>query len=1543
LSKIVARLLPLLLLGQILSSGATAQQRDRLPSLNLGDAVVTGFSGTLAPDPAKPRPAKKSVVDLTFIDPDGPSARVVALGQPGSVWDGRLFAAPKTFDVLAKDVGQVFGVALDDQAPPNIYVAATSLFGLNIVSRGRNGQPERRKKGGPGAGWMKGQFGLDLQGGPGAIYKVDGRTGAVTLFANVTLDGVPNPAAGLGNLAYDAEHRQLFVSDLYTGMIHRFDLDGRDLGRYDHGVSGLGAANLPTVAFSPANRPNIGGDRFDSEKPETWGFAPAPRRVWGLAVHEGRLYYSVVSGPQIWSIGIARDGSFGNDPRWELDVPAQAGPLPVSDIAFSQKGAMLLAQRALVAGAYDYSAFTRPGEPQVFRVWLKGPNDPPSPGRWKPTLEEYAVGFGGNFRNSNGGVALGYGYGRDGMLSTGACEFSLWVTGQNLRNDPKLRRDLEPGGPLVVHGLQGSPASPVRSFNEPPWMSYFVDYDDTFDDASAAGHMGSVRILTQPCAAPAAYYSGPGYAAEPPYIFVDGGCIGPDCRPDRPIDVAIKKRGATTPVPQVGAYSFTLDITNVGAPFNGTNVIQVTDTVPPGMKFNTATGTNWSCVTLPANAGSTITCTYTGTGPTAPGQSLGSIAIDATALGNAPFPPFTNCANVGVARSSGYRDTDPSNDRDCVTVTKPKEPIDVAIEKTGKIVPVTDMPMPGITRLSYTLNVTNVLAGFTGNGAIVVADPAPPGVTYTGVTWTAPGDWACTFTASNIACNYTGSGPASPGQVLGTITVTATATGDGPWENCATVAVDQGAGIDSNADNNKSCATLKKDGFTPVDPPPPIAPSCGVNVIFVVDVSGSIAAAGATGQVQGALNSAKSLFNNVNSGGVQAQGAVITFSDTATVAQPMSASTLTTSTSLTFGGETNWEAAMQAAYTVAQSSPTPVIVIFITDGIPNRTLSSSSTVDSVTATNAAVPFVNQIYGLGVPILGLGIFGSDPQGPVHLHALLGGNDQASSFGGLYGDLQSFAKKECPDLYLRKIISPSNINYYNNPGPHTVNVTLTLQNTAGAVSGVKVQDALPPELTNPTSTDPNFSNTGNVVTWNVGNVAANTTVTLTFTATVVPPALTCNWSTVRNFTQVTQVDQTMHSTANNMANAVTGPVHEHDEASATLLLRDCAPPPPGDPYLLVTKSSLESCLPTGQQTPVPSSAPACTFTVKIQAVGNFVGNVQFGDGIFTSPGGTPVASNLSAVTLTPPPLPSTQTYCASSFTTTAASCTQNNVTLNNGHVITYTFTLAAPPNLAPGNYKNCFMAAKDTLPAAQKTLAYYNTNAPISQWFGWGDCGVFTVPTPTSAIAPPKPVCAPPMVPGAAPGQCVCPRGTTLRGKECVKVQVCDPPMVPGAVPGQCACPPGTVLRGKECVKVSTCTPPMVPGAVAGQCICPRGTVLRGKECVKPIVCRPPLVPNAAGTDCGCRNGLVRRGNRCVEPVVCRPPATLNRARTACVCPKGMIKRGNTCEPERRLRIDIPRGIPGIGFPNREPRNPRGGDDNPRGPRGGGPIGGGAGKP
>ena len=116
----------------------------------------------------------------------------------------------------------------------------------------------------------------------------------------------------------------------------------------------------------------------------------------------------------------------------------------------------------------------------------------------------------------------------DGTLSTTACEAALWTTGQNLRNNPELRSQLEPGGPLVVHGLQGSPADLVRNANTPPTVSYFVDYADTFHDPRASGHIGSVRIYTTPCA-PAVAMSSPAVAANPAVGGRGGGaCV---CQP----------------------------------------------------------------------------------------------------------------------------------------------------------------------------------------------------------------------------------------------------------------------------------------------------------------------------------------------------------------------------------------------------------------------------------------------------------------------------------------------------------------------------------------------------------------------------------------------------------------------------------------------------------------------------------------------------------------------------------------------------------------------------------------------------------------------------------------------------------------------------------------------------------------------------------------------------------------------------------------------------------------------------------------------------
>jgi hypothetical protein len=250
-----------------------------------GNAVVTGFSGTQPPILIAPGtdPADKTTIDLA-----GPSARIVDLQAPASPPQAQLLQAPKPFTVTASQVGQVFAVALDNANPPNIYVAATSAYGLPIVvpDGDGDGQPDRVKQGAPNASFMLGLFGpLDQGGGPGSIWRIDGMTGEVRLFANVMLDGVANSGPALGGLAFDARSNSLFVADRDTGMIHRFDLSGVDNGHYDHGTQGRQAAGLSPVPFEPANRLDITSPQFKTDDPATWAYAPPERRIFGLAVH----------------------------------------------------------------------------------------------------------------------------------------------------------------------------------------------------------------------------------------------------------------------------------------------------------------------------------------------------------------------------------------------------------------------------------------------------------------------------------------------------------------------------------------------------------------------------------------------------------------------------------------------------------------------------------------------------------------------------------------------------------------------------------------------------------------------------------------------------------------------------------------------------------------------------------------------------------------------------------------------------------------------------------------------------------------------------------------------------------------------------------------------------------------------------------------------------------------------------------------------------------------------------------------------------------
>jgi hypothetical protein len=495
-----------------LAAGAQAQQ----PIIAKGNAIITGFSGTVA---AKDATETADPIDNLFIDLNGASMRLQDISAGGQPPQGQLIASPTTFQAKAGDVGQVFGIAMDDgrgpegnlSATPDIYLSASSAFGLQIVQKDGSGKLSRMRTGNPGAQWMPGQWGDATKGGtPGSIWKVNGTTGAITIFANVELAGQPNSGPGLGNLTFHAKSRQMFVSDLSTGMIHRLDMRGTDLGYFDHGVQGRAAAGLAPVPDDAGNRLDISNPLFNSDDAASWHFAQKGRMVWGVRANGDRLYYSVAEGPQVWSISIGEDGSFGNDPRLEIDVTGTPNNNAISDIAFDGQGYIYLAQRGAARGDYAYKVFAEGKKSALLRYR----QDPVSL-KWLAAPEEYAVGFPPEHRNTNGGVALGYAYDDQGRILPGSCGRMVWTTGEMLRLGAGVP------GPEVVHGLQGMDRALVRPANVPPNRTYFTDYDGTYNDADVQGHMGNVKIW-QPCEQ-AAFVPKPGvpsyYVPSPPGTF----------------------------------------------------------------------------------------------------------------------------------------------------------------------------------------------------------------------------------------------------------------------------------------------------------------------------------------------------------------------------------------------------------------------------------------------------------------------------------------------------------------------------------------------------------------------------------------------------------------------------------------------------------------------------------------------------------------------------------------------------------------------------------------------------------------------------------------------------------------------------------------------------------------------------------------------------------------------------------------------------------------------------------------------------------------
>lgn len=235
---------------------------------------------------------------------------------------------------------------------------------------------------------------------------------------------------------------------------------------------------------------------------------------------------------------------------------------------------------------------------------------------------------------------------------------------------------------------------------------------------------------------------------------------------------------------QNGAY--TLSVTNNASASTEIGPITVTDTLPAGLSFVSASGTAWTCGAV----GQNVTCTHPG--PLTASNSLPNITLNVLA-GAAAVPSVTNTAVVAGTSPDANNADNSSSDLTVVDAIQ----ANLAISKSH--VGVFNENQIG----TYTLSVSNDASADDEPGVITITDTLPAGLSFSSAAGTG---WACGAIGQNVTCTH--AGPLAAGSSLPDISlnVLAAAAAVPSVTNTANVA---GTLPDSdNSDNSSSDFTV---------------------------------------------------------------------------------------------------------------------------------------------------------------------------------------------------------------------------------------------------------------------------------------------------------------------------------------------------------------------------------------------------------------------------------------------------------------------------------------------------------------------------------------------------------------------------------------------------------------------------------------------------------------------------------------------------------------------------------------------------------------
>ena len=237
-------------------------------------------------------------------------------------------------------------------------------------------------------------------------------------------------------------------------------------------------------------------------------------------------------------------------------------------------------------------------------------------------------------------------------------------------------------------------------------------------------------------------------------------------------DLSVAKADSADPVVAGTAFLYTVTVANAG-PSDASTVV-LTDVLPAGVAFVSATPDQGSC----SESAGTVTC---GLGTVAAGVSV-DVVIAVTVDSDTPAGTITNNASVSSATSDPVGANDTASEDTTVTTSA-----DLSVIKSDS----PDGVLAGAT-LTYTLDVSN--AGPSDAQTVVATDVLPVGVVYVSATVSGGfGPETCSESAGTVTCAL--------GSVLSGSTETITIV----------VTVDGGLAERTVLTNNASVSTASTD------------------------------------------------------------------------------------------------------------------------------------------------------------------------------------------------------------------------------------------------------------------------------------------------------------------------------------------------------------------------------------------------------------------------------------------------------------------------------------------------------------------------------------------------------------------------------------------------------------------------------------------------------------------------------------------------------------------------------------------------------------